>query len=170
MTTIIPFTPSIVPGQPPYTFQCTLDGSLYNCTVTWSLYGQRWIVSIVDQSGSLVVRLPMVGSSNGQLIADLSWDPGTGNGGVVTASTGAPHFLRLGAVVVLSISGASPGGYNVTSPVVVTGPSTFTYPLAADPGTAVVPGQYSYDVDLVRGYFLSTMVWRIANSNIEINP
>lgn len=42
-----------------------------------------------------------------------------------TVTTAAPHGLPAGSVV--TISGATPAGYNGTWPIIVTGPSTFTY-------------------------------------------
>jgi hypothetical protein len=168
--TTIPFTPSLVPGQAPFTFQATLDGRLYTCIVTWSLYGQRWYVAIIDQNGNLITRIPMVGSSNGRELANQSWSVGTGNGGVVTATTLSPHGYRLGMVVVLSITGTLPNAYNVVTPAWITGRSEFIYPLASDPGAMVVPGQYSYDINLVSGYFRSSLVWRIQNGNLEVQP
>lgn len=170
MTTIIPFNPVLSLNQAPFTFQATLDGQLYACVVTWSPYGQRWYVEIRDQTGDLIVRLPLVGSSSGKLLASLSWSVGTGNGGVVTAITQQPHGFRLGHVVVLNFTQTLPVEYNALTPCEVVDPKTFEYPLAADPGSLISPGQYSYDINLVQGYFLSTMVWRIQSGNIEINP
>lgn len=173
MTTIIPFTPSLAPGQPPFQFQATFDGSLYQCTVMWApfgAYGQRWYIWIFDQNNRLVVVKPLVGSSNGSILSSLTWTPGTGRGGTVVAVAAAPHWFRLGAIIVLSISGASPSGYNVVTPVEVVDPVTFTYPLTSDPGPAITAGQYSYDVNLLAGYFSSTLIYRYLNGNLEITP
>lgn len=170
MTTVVPFTPSITPGQPPFSFQATFDGSLYNCTVFWLLQAQRWYVQVQDQDGNTIVFLPMTGSSDASPLQSVSWDVGTGNGGIVTAITAAPHNFKLGMIVLLNITGCVPNGYNVLTPVQVIGPSTFTYPLAQNPGTATVAGRYSFDINLLRGYFASTLVWRVNSGNIEISP
>lgn len=168
MTTLVPFSPTLAPNAPPFQFQATFDGTLYNCTVTWNIYGQRWYIDIVDQNGNLIAHLPLVGSSNSKPIASLTWS--LVDGGTVVATTRDRHFYSLGSIVVLTISGASPDAYNVVAPVYVDSPFSFTYPLANNPGKNVVPGSFSYDINIVKGYFLSSLVWRILNGNLEINP
>jgi hypothetical protein len=169
VTTFIPFTPTIVAGRPPFQFNATFDGLVYTLTVTWSIYGQRWYITIAALDGTLIAYLPMVGSSVPKPLTSLTWKPW--NGGLVQAVTAAPHSVPLGWVVEFSVSGASPSEYNAgPARCVITGPSSFVYPLAADPGPATVPGGFSYDVSLVKGYFNSTLVWRIANAQFEVNP
>lgn len=62
--------------------------------------------------------------------------------GIVTATTTAPHGIRTPAAL-LTVSGAVPVGYNGTFPCRLTGASTFTYPLAANPGAETTPGAWS---------------------------
>jgi hypothetical protein len=169
VATVISFTPSLALGQVPFSFQATFDGALYNCSVTWSLAGQRWYVDIVDQNGVLVAHLPMVGSSSTIPLESLTWS--IDNGGQVTAITEEPHGFTLGLVVVLTIQGATPTGYNAITPCYVTGPSTLVYPLSVNPGANVQPGAYSSDINLVKGYFVqNTLVWRIQDGNIIVGP
>lgn len=59
MTTYVNFTPS---ASAVFSFQATLDSSLYAVTVPWNLFGQRYYVNIYDTSGSLIVSRPLVGS------------------------------------------------------------------------------------------------------------
>ena len=61
MTTQTQFTPSVSQN---FTFQPTLDGQVYNVTVTWSLFGQRWLVNCYDLSGNLVFARPLRSSPN----------------------------------------------------------------------------------------------------------
>jgi hypothetical protein len=61
MTTFA-FTPQQT--SPPFQFQPTLDGQVYNVTVTWNLFGQRWYVNIYDLGFNLIVCLPLIGSPN----------------------------------------------------------------------------------------------------------
>lgn len=68
-------------------------------------------------------------------IVSLAW-----SGGVVTATTTAAHGLVTGANA--TIAGAAPAGYNGTFPVTVTGTTTFTYALAANPGAETIPGTW----------------------------
>lgn len=51
-----------------------------------------------------------------------------------TATTSAVHNLVTGDWV--TITGASPAGYNLTAQITRTGASTFTYTLASDPGAS----------------------------------
>ena len=60
-------------------------------------------------------------------IAALAWA-----GGTVTVTTAYRHGLRAGDAV--AISGAAPAGYDGVFTVDVTGDTTFTCPLAVDPG------------------------------------
>jgi hypothetical protein len=73
-------------------------------------------------------------------ITSITW-----TSGVATATTTAAHGLPNGAVVWLTITGAVPAGYNGTFPCTVTGASTFTYPLEANPGTETTPGTWAVD-------------------------
>lgn len=62
---------------------------------------------------------------------------------VVTATTSAPHGFTNGDTIELTIAGAAPTGYNGTFPCTITGATTFTYPLATNPGTETTPGSYT---------------------------
>jgi hypothetical protein len=59
MTALVQFAPSPLA---PFQFQAVLDGSIYNCTVTWALFGARWFLNIYGQDGILIVSLPNIGS------------------------------------------------------------------------------------------------------------
>ncbi len=61
MTTYTQFTPSVSKN---FQFQPTLDGQVYSITVTWSLFGQRWLVNCYDLSGILVFARPLRSSPN----------------------------------------------------------------------------------------------------------
>lgn len=56
MTTLTQFTPTINQN---FSFQPTLDGQQYQVVVTWSLFGQRWIVNIYTLQNVLVVSKPL---------------------------------------------------------------------------------------------------------------
>ena len=66
-------------------------------------------------------------------ITGASW-----SNGVETIATSASHGLVRNASI--TISGASPPTYNGTYTVVSTGPKTFSYNLATDPGSYVSGG------------------------------
>jgi len=61
MTTIIAFEPNNN-AAPPFSAIFTLDGQGYNGAVTWNLAGQRWYLTISDQSGATIWSGAMVGS------------------------------------------------------------------------------------------------------------
>lgn len=83
-------------------------------------------------------------------ITSLTWSLG-----VATATTTAPHGVPTGSPFQANIVGVTPSGYDVTGVTATsTGASTFTYPLASNPGAspASVPGSY---VAVNMGSFLS---------------
>ena len=70
-------------------------------------------------------------------ITSLAW-----SGSVVTVTTAAAHGIPSGATVEVTIAGAVPTGYNGTFAATYTGASTFTYPLAVNPGAETTPGTW----------------------------
>lgn len=62
---------------------------------------------------------------------------------VATATTTTAHGFTNGDTIPLTIAGAAPTGYNGTFECTITGASTFTYPLTANPGSETVPGTYT---------------------------
>ncbi len=79
------------------------------------------------------------------LAAPLALTSLTWSGGVVVATTVAtiPGNLSSGDTFITTIAGVTPSGYNGLVLATVTGTSTFTYPLAANPGTETVSGTYT---------------------------
>lgn len=163
MTTYFPFTPSNI--APP-TFQPTLDGDVYNCTVVWSLFGQRYNLNCNDSSGSDVFTgIAIVNTISGVPINTLSWDAASLTATVVTP---VPHNYKIGMTFKLTISGASPDGYNGSFLMLSTNSTTLTFPLGIDPGSFETPGLLSYLINLVGGYFNSTLIFR--NNQFEVSP
>jgi hypothetical protein len=162
MTTFFNFTPSITAA---YQFQPTLDGQVYNATILWSVFGQRYYLRLADLSGNVIVHEALAGSDTGINVSSLSWSQGQ-----VTLTTIAPHNYNIGEIIYLTVSGCSPDAYNGRFACNITGPDTLTYSLATDPGVAVGFGALSYDVSLVSGYFDSTLVFRQPNMQFEVSP
>jgi hypothetical protein len=72
-------------------------------------------------------------------IAGIAW-----NAGVVTVTTAANiPGLQDGDTFGTSIAGALPAGYDGTVTATVTGPETFTFPLANNPGAETALGTYT---------------------------
>ena len=66
MATIIPFNPSSTSN---FQFQLTLDGSPYTAVCTWNLYGQRYYVSIYSPDTTLILCVPLIGSTDSNNIS-----------------------------------------------------------------------------------------------------
>lgn len=64
MTTLIPFQLN-AQGNPPFRTIFTLDGQSVVGTVTWNIFGQRWYLSLTDQTGSNLWTGALVGSPPG---------------------------------------------------------------------------------------------------------
>jgi hypothetical protein len=159
---LVPFVPS---SQAPFQFQCTLDGNIYTCTITWSLFGRRYYLNIFDLNQNLVLTEALIGSPDGIAIQGLFWDQG-----VVTLSTLTTHGFRVGSTTELTISGSAPDAYNAVFQMLATGPQTLSFPLPNDPGVATSLGSVSYNIDLVGIHFDSTFVFRGTSQNFEISP
>ena len=85
--------------------------------------------TLAEVTALLVASLP---------ITSLAWSTG-----VVTATAAATLQLATGETFLTTIAGATPAAYNGTFLATVTGTDTFTYPLAASPGTETAPGTYT---------------------------
>ena len=164
MTTYYPFTPSNV-GPPSFT--PTFDGSQYQVSVVWNLFGKRYYVQCVDLQGATVYNQALIESDVGIAIESLAWESLTSQ---VNGVTGDAHGYPLGETVALTVNGAAPVVYNGMFAVLITGPDTFSYPVTfdADPGPATVPGTLSYDINMNGAYFTSSLVFR--NGNFEVSP
>ena len=154
---IIPFPQTI--GQN-LTFNPVLNGNTYQVTITWNIFGQRWYFDLYDLSGVLIVCRALVSSDDQHAIESIAWD-----NGIVTVTAVSPHFLNLGTVVNLNLSGNTPDEYNGIYPCDITGPLTFTYALTNDPGQQVVIGYFGGIVDLTHGFFTTSYIAYYANSN-----
>lgn len=167
MTTFINFVPSQTAPAPPFSFQASLDGQVYNCFVAWLLAAQRFYLSIYDLDGTLIVNKALIGSPTGVPISSISWSQTTG---LITVETTIPHGYKVGMVIGLTLSGNAPTVLNGEFDCAITGPSTFTF-AASNPGQTTQLGTASYDINLVSGYFTtSTMVFRQQSQQFEISP
>lgn len=65
-TTYIAFT-----GSPtlPFSTSITLDGATYTLATQWNLFGQRYYVKLTDETGTVVLFHPMIGSPLGTNIS-----------------------------------------------------------------------------------------------------
>jgi hypothetical protein len=72
-------------------------------------------------------------------ISSITWNSGT-----VSVTTAQPHGIPVGTFTG-NIYGCTPADYNGTFSITRTGETTFTYPLAANPGAVTVLGYTDYD-------------------------
>ena len=168
-TTFFNFTPS---SAAPFQFQPVLDGQPYSATVPWLLFGRRYYLNLFALDGTQILLTGLNGSPIGIQIGSLSWANGT-----VSATTIAPHGYKTARSIMLTIAGCAPNAYNGLVKALITGPSSFSWPLAINPGPASVFGNANYDINLIGGvekedgtFFSSTLVFRAQNSQFEVNP
>jgi len=163
MTTYVTFAPSATSN---FQFQCQLDGNTYNVVVTWSLFGARYYINVYSLAGVLIVSLPMTGSPNA-----LNLSSATYANGIATVTTSDPHTFKVGSVVVLTVSNASPTDYNGTYQCRVLNNTQLSYPISTQPSASSTTGSIAYNINLLQGYFTtSTLVWRVENNQFEVSP
>lgn len=165
MTTYFPFTPTtnaIVQFQPTLT---DLQGNAeqYTCTVTWNMYGLRWYLNVAQLNGIAIVSRPLVKAPVARNIQSLSW-----SNSIVTATMMAAHGWAKNLSLPLTIAGCAPTALNGSVLAFVTSPLAVQWPLTANPGAVTSVGTASYDVNLVGGYFASTILFR--NNQFEVSP
>jgi hypothetical protein len=162
MTTYTQFTPSPIQV---FSFRPTLDRTVYNVTVPWSLFGQRYYVTCQTLGGNLVFSVPLIGSPAGIDIQSASWESNT-----VTITTKIPHALRIGSTVNLTIVNMLPTVYNGTFACNIINETQLTYPLSLIPGEVSALGSIQYNINLAAGYFKSTLIYREQNRVFEVSP
>jgi len=124
-TNIVTVNTSVVLAPSPNTIQQT--GGLVSQGGSSLTPGTATLVSNITQLTALLAP--------GKAIASLTWSTG-----VVTVTTTTPHGWTSADVIPITISGASPIGYNGTFTGTITGTTTLTYPLATNPGVETTPG------------------------------
>ena len=169
MTTFVNFAPSTSGA---FQFQANLDNQTYNAIVTSLLFGNRYYLNLYALDGTLIISTALVGSPTGIAIQALSWANGS-----VSVTTAAPHGYAIASTIMLTLTGSSPDAYNGLVAAFITGPSTFTYPVAADPGSASTFGTASFNVNMIGGVpdengtpFSSTLIFREQSQQFEISP
>lgn len=108
-----------------------------------------WTVTLLTQASDLTPVL-----QGAHTLSNLTFSAGT-----ATATTTSPHGLTIGDAIEITISGATPAGYNGTFLATITGASAFTYPLTGSPSTpASVFGSFTLEdvselASMVNTYF-----------------
>src|SRR5579859_620841 len=106
---------------------------------TGALVSQGGTILAPGTSGLLTQLSDLTPLLRGALpLSSLTWA-----GGTVTATASAPHGFTSGDTIELTIAGSAPSGYNGTFQCLITGTSTFSYPLAVNPGAMTIAGTYT---------------------------
>jgi hypothetical protein len=127
MTSIVLVNVSQVQPPAPSTLQRT--GAFISQGATTTAQGTLTLLTSVSSLTSI-----LKGAGN---ITSITWA-----GSVATVTTSAPHGYTISDTLELTIAGAAPTGYNGTFLCTITGASTFTYPLASNPGSSSSSGSY----------------------------
>jgi hypothetical protein len=162
MTTYTLFTPS--PTQA-FSFRSALDGTTYNITIPWSLFGQRYYVTCRTLSGGLVFSVPLIGSPAGVNVQAATWEQNT-----VTITAATSHGFKVGSIINLTLYGMAPAAYNGTFACKIINNTQFTFPLNSFPGEVSTLGSVQYNINLAAGYFTSSLVYREQNRIFEVTP
>lgn len=88
--------------------------------------------SVITQPSDLTPLL-----TSPAVVSSVAW-----NTGVVTVTTGSPHNLPVGEVMMLSLAGFVPTGFNGNWSCTITGASSFTFVLPQNPGSVTTEGTW----------------------------
>lgn len=110
-----------------------------------------------------------IGTISGDIILNIEAHALVWQRGVARARTASPHNLPLGSIARITISNATPTGYNGRYFCVINKPNEFLYALPTDPGgPSTVAGSYSLDISMTDGYFSTMLVYREFSQRFEI--
>jgi hypothetical protein len=173
MTTIIPFLPSNITAP---IFTATFDGATYRVVITWNISAQRFYVNIYDQGGMWIVTVPLFQSPPARAVNSVSYDiirrvmtiemddPSHWPIPLNTGGTGT----KPGTMVDYTLENFDPPVLNAKWRSIQLNETTFSFPLADDPGAINIVGSVSRYLNMVNGLFQSTLIYR--NGAFEVNP
>lgn len=119
----------------------TLAGVPLSSTATGA--GQAAKAEIRNNADAVIVSGLTVNWNTALAITSISWASG------MAVATVAAHGLTVGSQVNITVSGATPAGYNGTYVATVTSATTLSYPVASNPGACTVPGSYLWNADVM---------------------
>jgi hypothetical protein len=140
--TFVQFTPSTVQA---FSFQPTLGGTPYTCTVPWNIFGQRYYIQLSDLGGNLILCRALV-SGGPTYPASFTWANGW-----ATALCASPHNVPVGRVVNAYLS-QTDTGFDGGYPCLSTGATSLAYQIPNPNESASVAGQVNFSWNLVEGY------------------
>jgi hypothetical protein len=174
MTTVTPFLPSNIK---PFSFNALLDAGNYQITVTWNVSAQRFYINVYGLDGSWVITVPLIASPPARPIASVKYDPFMNQVLVTMVDPSlwpvplAPGGLvtKPGAMIDYTLEYFQPTAYNGIFRGMHINETTFSYPMATDPGSVLILGSVSRKLNMVQGVFaISSLIYR--NGAFEIDP
>ena len=156
MTTYVDFVPSPVA---PFQFQATFDSAQYNVIVTWNEFGERYYINVYDLASNLILARA-IASSGAKLSATFSW-----SSNYATAVTSGNHNVPVGQMAAIQVSGTGLG-FDGSYQALASSAMTLMYVLSANPGSPG-SGNVGQDVNLLAGYFNSSLIFRGATQQFE---
>jgi hypothetical protein len=174
MTTVIPFLPSnlLAPN-----FQAMLDGSPYNVIVTWNISAQRYYINIYGYNGAWVITTPLVQTPPARKIQSIVYDINQ-RAVLVTMVDPSQWPVPLsvaglntppGTIVDYTLENCDPTSLNRTWRSLHINSTSFSFPLASDPGSINILGSVNRLMNMVSGLFqTSTLIYR--NGAFEVTP
>jgi hypothetical protein len=141
------------------------DGIPYRLRILWNISAQRYYVNCQANDGTMFFTVPLVESLPPKEINSLFWDQLNQR---VILETMEPHGLIIGKVININVINCLPTTYNGSGLGFPISKTQIVYPMSTDPGTATTFGSLDMFVNLIKGYYLSTLVYR--NSFFEVNP
>jgi hypothetical protein len=162
MTTYFPFTPSnrVAPQ-----FFPTFDGQNYTIIVMWNISAQRYYLNCTDIQNNLVFMLPIIESNPALQIASMEYDDVNH---WVILETFLPHNVETADLIKINIINCIPKTYNGYVNATILDDTHIQYMISPNPGVATTMGQVDLSINIIKGYFDSTLVFR--NKMFEVNP
>jgi hypothetical protein len=155
----------------------TFDGDNYNVIVTWNVSAQRYYVNIYALDGTWIVTVPLVQTPPARPMQSVIYD---NLRRVITAQMTDPSTWPVplskaglltapGTIVDYTLENFDPAVLNATWRSLQVDVTTFSFPLANDPGEINILGSVTRLINMVGGLFkTSTFIYR--NGAFEVNP
>lgn len=157
-STFVQFTPS---ATAPFSFQPTLAGVQYTVSVPYNEFGQGYYINVTDLLGNPILFRSLI-SSGPVLQAVLTW-----GAGIATATASIAHNIPIGVVANIRIADTN-SGFDGSYSALSVSTTSLTYPLLTDPAQAgLVTGQINFDLNLVGGYNIGTLLWHDDTQTFE---
>jgi hypothetical protein len=173
MTTIIPFLPSNI--FPP-TFQVTFDGASFKIVVSFNVAAQRYYINVYGLDNTWIITVPLIQTPPARAVEVISYDNlrRVVNVQLVNPSqwavplSSAGTNMAPGTMADYTFENFTPDVYNGRFRCLHINDQNIEFPMADDPGEALILGSISRHLSMVEGIFTSTFIYR--NGAFEVSP